>query len=99
MRACSGCGYFECVTYFLNDSTGTNGCVECAVRRIWTSLGPQDGMSIEVLSIQPVDNAPVNGSQKFEIAVKINCKLYDLDGNYAGNVKDGLLVSQVLVAL
>jgi hypothetical protein len=56
-------------------------------------------MSIEVLSIQPVDNAPVNGSQKFEIAVKINCKLYDLDGNYAGNVKDGLLVSQVLVAL
>jgi hypothetical protein len=87
------------VTYFLNDSTGTNGCVECAVRRIWTSLGPQDGMSIEVLSIQPVDNAPVNGSQKFEIAVKINCNLYDLDGNFVGIVKDGLIVSQVLVAL
>jgi len=87
------------VTYFLNDSTGTKGCAECSVQRVFTTLGPQDGMTIEVLSIQPVDYTPVNGSQKFEIAVRINCKLYDLNGNYVGNIQNGLLVSQVLVAI
>ncbi|SFF56388.1 hypothetical protein [Thermoflexibacter ruber] len=55
----------------------------------YTATGNQDNSSLEITEVKEVPALLEHQKYRLQVKFKINCKLYDIFGNYKGNIKDG----------
>jgi len=57
----------------------------------YTVSGDQTGSTLELVEFYKLQDY----ENSYKLSFVINCKLYDINGNYAGVIKDGDIVSRV----
>lgn len=68
-----------------------------AVFDTYTSVGNQDHSSIRVIEKEELPMASGNPNRRLKVSVLVTCRLYDKDGAYKGDLKNGLLTGEIQV--
>lgn len=63
----------------------------------YTSVGNQDQSSIRVIEKEELPMASGNPNRRLKVSVLVTCRLYDKDGTYKGDIKNGLLTGEIQV--
>jgi ABC-type dipeptide/oligopeptide/nickel transport system permease component len=58
-------------------------------------LGNQEGSTIEIIGKQELPPPTNNAYRRLKITMRINCKMYDLNKVYKGDIRDGLIAGEI----